>query len=833
MEFAMFISGTDFDDLTTTTVYKCSQRKWNQKYKQWRIFKKGQWENYMSKLIWQTARLGCGFNFKNHYVNLDRNAGRFDGYCKCGSIMKCDFDEIPLSKNVMATVKVTLGSGKCGKRWLREPLRSTVCAALELKSVELYRAERADELMLPGDQEPPIIPSSNVLRTAKSQHIAREYLDPDPVKALVMMKYGGYSNLIQDIGLDPFFVQYSTNQQLQAYKSICAAGNVCVCLDSTGSVDEESFLELCSTTDEEHEKTQEEQEINDVEASKNKITSNLWTKWAESLNNSINLSIKEQGDRENAHFVAEQKLAKYLIKDLTLYPMWSCVCNKTFGLPDGKTASSAPIEGEFNKLKNVIFAKRELPLRVDRFVRRHLDYLSGKMKLVDVKIEEHTLRNSSNINIINTQLEEPREEPVANNILKDLDSFQNIINEDPVIDQVSISDKNSPMCGDCDLPISGTHECIVCGRKVHITESCSKSVSNGNLRTLRVCNLCFEGGNLKQVLDLREFENWRNKGEENNNIQQRQNRKRKSLYLGNNKTAIKDKISHEKHASIPMLKNANSMDLASIKVDGKKVTLTNTCAFDSIFHLLLTATYDFETMCQKVGEQVEEVGIFKLIQDVCRNGVTNKTYKMRANILRELHSIKPHPNISDLYLMDCETNVGTLSRGLLKNVPSFEEISLCDKGCQPRIKYFPAFSISRRNLLCDDRENLINNCISLNHFSDCPNTNCDGRVKSNLVTGDIVVFDVDTFKMFRKIKLESLPLSINIPDEDNVHLKLVGIVNYRGSAKNDYMGHYTAISYRRADRCWVEYDDLIGSSRRLTANTLVQPALTIMLKIKK
>ncbi|CAH1118235.1 unnamed protein product [Phaedon cochleariae] len=205
-----------------------------------------------------------------------------------------------------------------------------------------------------------------------------------------------------------------TNHQLQAYKSICAAGNVCVCLDSTGSVvrklkepsfriprhiflhaiavnttsgqftvahmlsemshtvaletwikmwfrsgapipnqcvtddsrallnavvrsftalpsiedyadalkdheqikvyiridDEESFLELCSTTDEEYKKTQlEEQEINDVEASKNKITSNLWTKWAESLNNSMNISIKEQGDRENAHFVAEQKLA--------------------------------------------------------------------------------------------------------------------------------------------------------------------------------------------------------------------------------------------------------------------------------------------------------------------------------------------------------------------------------------------------------------------------------------------------------------------------------------------------------------------------------------------
>ncbi|KAG5861870.1 hypothetical protein JTB14_024752 [Gonioctena quinquepunctata] len=236
MEFDMFISGPDFDAITTTTIYKCSQRKWNQKYKKWRVFKKGQWEDYMSKLIWHSARLSCGFNFRNHYVNLSRNAGRFDGYCKCGSIMKCSFDEIPFSKNVMAKVEVTLGSGKCGKRWLREPLRSTVCTAIQYKSVETYRADKANEYMLSGDVEPPIIPSSSVLRTAKSQHVTRNHLDPDPLKALVMMKYGGYSNYIQDIGLDPFFIHYGTNHQLQAYKRLCAAGKVCVCLDSTGSI---------------------------------------------------------------------------------------------------------------------------------------------------------------------------------------------------------------------------------------------------------------------------------------------------------------------------------------------------------------------------------------------------------------------------------------------------------------------------------------------------------------------------------------------------------------------------------------------------------------------
>ncbi|KAG5865639.1 hypothetical protein JTB14_034616 [Gonioctena quinquepunctata] len=125
-----------------------------------------------------------------------------------------------------------------------------------------------------------------------------------------------------------------------------------------------------------------------------------------------------------------------------------------------------------------------------------------------------------------------------------------------------------------------------------------------------------------------------------------------------------------------------------------------------------------------------------MIGDIRRTGLSNTSYIMRAKILKQFREIQTHPNIAEFFLLDCETNVGTLARRLLKNVPSFEEISICKRGCPPRKKYFPIFSISRRALLCENREDFIENCISLDNSSHCTIADCDGRVHAQLMTKD-------------------------------------------------------------------------------------------------
>ncbi|KAG5865638.1 hypothetical protein JTB14_034615 [Gonioctena quinquepunctata] len=199
---------------------------------------------------------------------------------------------------------------------------------------------------------------------------------------------------------------------------------------------------------------------------KNRITFNLWTKWAESLNEAAMSLIKEEEeDRENAHFIANGQLAKCLIKDSTLFPLWSCIFNKQFGIPEQKTASSAPIEGEFNKLQNIIFNKRELPLRVDDFVGKHLDYLSGKMKYVSAKMEEVYDPKKLSDNDIDYEMEESLEN--KNKILEDLDTIQNPENNEFITFLTSIEN--------CYLCIDVPHKCFICDKRVHLVTECSQS----------------------------------------------------------------------------------------------------------------------------------------------------------------------------------------------------------------------------------------------------------------------------------------------------------------------------------------------------------------------
>lgn len=68
------------------------------------------------------------------------------------------------------------------------------------------------------------------------------------------------------------------------------------------------------------------------------------------------------------------------LKDLmTFVPLWTGIMRPYFKI-GGTVAKSSPVEGAFSNLKNVVFKSR-LPMRVDKFVIQHLNYLDGKLKL--------------------------------------------------------------------------------------------------------------------------------------------------------------------------------------------------------------------------------------------------------------------------------------------------------------------------------------------------------------------------------------------------------------------------------------------------------------------
>lgn len=104
------------------------------------------------------------------------------------------------------------------------------------KTVHLYRAEKAAENMREGDIEPPTLPSSPVLRTARSQHRRKQFTDPDPIKALQKLKHGDAAFIVRNIGLDPFYVHYWSRHQLNIYQDYVNKGSSRLCLDATGSI---------------------------------------------------------------------------------------------------------------------------------------------------------------------------------------------------------------------------------------------------------------------------------------------------------------------------------------------------------------------------------------------------------------------------------------------------------------------------------------------------------------------------------------------------------------------------------------------------------------------
>jgi len=114
---------------------------------------------------------------------------------------------------------------------------------------------------------------------------------------------------------------------------------------------------------------------------------NEWLAWSMKINVEVENVLHKVGDRDNAHYFP--LLAKRLLKDMTMLPLWSNVCRDDFGY--GRIpASSAAVEGEFNKLKNNVLKNFNLPIRVDEFIKIHLDFLHGKLKIVDAKKDSST-----------------------------------------------------------------------------------------------------------------------------------------------------------------------------------------------------------------------------------------------------------------------------------------------------------------------------------------------------------------------------------------------------------------------------------------------------------
>ena len=325
---------------------------------------------------------------------------------------------------------------------------------------------------------------------------------------------------------------------------------------------------------------------------------NRWSNWGETLKERVIDSIKDEvGDRVNAHHF--ESLANYLIKDLALFPLWSNILAKEMGF-EGINPSSSAIEQIFRKIKNDVFTKNELPLRIDEFVPKHIHYLQGKVTLLNFDKKE-VFDTSEKSSEISESLEFEMDTSHTIQIIENSNNCPACKNEK----ELTQNEKNDPL--------TGSHFCVLCKQRVHALDACSVPINEEGYGQKRACLLCWNDKDFKKNMALKDFENWGNFGVINEKIEESKKRKisqstemkskkrKTGLYLGEKKSTIKDKIAIEPCKKLKTLRNGNDKNLSSIRLSEKDVYLRNTCAFDSIFQILLTAAHDFEEFDQVVS----------------------------------------------------------------------------------------------------------------------------------------------------------------------------------------------------------------------------------------
>lgn len=103
-----------------------------------------------------------------------------------------------------------------------------------------------------------------------------------------------------------------------------------------------------------------------------------WVAWSTAIYDRASDLAAESTEGETYNACCNLEIAHKIRKLMHYSPIWTGIMSPSFGI-DCKIATSSSVESEFANIKYRTF-KTELPLRADKFVLRHIDYLDGRVK---------------------------------------------------------------------------------------------------------------------------------------------------------------------------------------------------------------------------------------------------------------------------------------------------------------------------------------------------------------------------------------------------------------------------------------------------------------------
>lgn len=189
---------------------------------------KSGWTSLLCSFIWQKWKLPCAWAFNRGSYRI-KNV-KCVGKCtqpECDATIKCYATENQL---ILHIKKSTEDVRHKKKRRILSVDKPKYVDALRNQKAHVVRSRLADNLMDPGDPESPIILGGNAARKIRSGISAPKM---DPIQHLLKLSERNI-DCIQNIGLTPFVLFFSTPLQRAFYRAECKRQKVTISIDATG-----------------------------------------------------------------------------------------------------------------------------------------------------------------------------------------------------------------------------------------------------------------------------------------------------------------------------------------------------------------------------------------------------------------------------------------------------------------------------------------------------------------------------------------------------------------------------------------------------------------------
>lgn len=583
-------------------------------------------------------------------------------------------------------------------------------------------------------------------------------------------------------------------------------------------------------------------------------------RWANTLyQNAENISKRSRnGSIINACFNPD--FANCLKKQLISYlPLWTGIMRCHF---EGSSiiATSSSVESEFNDLKRRAFDIK-LPMRIDKFVLHHLDYLDGKVKLASnerdlLLIEERDLkgRKINNKNKSESRIQSSRESEfnftTSGLETSDYESHKNMENtqHDNGIDIPHDDSETLQISYEEQKSTETEIECTEHGNEIEIWNDNSEAspVVHEQLKSIECNNIsnfindetdadCDDSltNSFMDNIDIQSStandcdiwntcENWRGKAEKESRsiaeLKESPIKKRaKPSYL--DACPEWEYIKDAKVSKLPVFKNG--LFCKPVIMGKFGLNLKNTCAFDSLFQVIMNAIASNQVYYEILEKSNNQTIRLTLKILTGKKKLTMVDYRERADILSKMRLFKMESFTRTIKRMDTECNVAHLAQYILEDIPSHKTKVLCQCGYNFDTQSI-SLSINIDLILCNGF-GFVQQAIDDRHKTKRTCRKCGILIEDEIQHGPHVIIDTsivtdDRYTTRNKdisYALDSITKIIEI--KDRIY-SLAGVVSWSA-------GHY--IGYTKSGMYWHEYNDIEPSCDSVNPSKTIRPHLIL------